>query len=412
MYSAARRFRIWPIVAVALALTWLLVRGGSAHWILLRVAIAALVAGGAVRVLLARSRPRLQSAVVLAMGLLALGVGVGIAPPWLTKTRLSVTSIAGAVLVVGGVVLLVLGYIDVASRLRLWAKVLSGFGLVLLVAFTALTLAVAVAATNVPPTEVGETPALRGLAYDDVKLVTEDGFVLTAWYLASQNGAAVVLLHGAGSTRSSVLDEMEVLAANGYGVLAFDARGHGDSEGRAMDFGWLGNRDTLPAIQWLADRPDVENDRIALVGMSMGGEQAIGAAAFDRRVDAVVAEGVTARTAADKAWLPDVYGVQGWVQRLVDKVRFGITDVLTDAEPPIGLRDAATRIAPRHLLLITAGNAIDERNAATYIQSGSPGTVEVWEVPGAGHTQGLEVAPFEWEEQVIGFLDEVLLVGQ
>jgi pimeloyl-ACP methyl ester carboxylesterase len=289
--------------------------------------------------------------------------------------------------------------------------VLSGFGLVVLVGFTALTLSVAVAATNVPPTEIGDTPASRGLAYENVDLVTEDNITLAAWYLPSHNGAAVVLLHGAGSTRSSLLDEMEVLAANGYGILTFDARGHGDSEGRGMDFGWFGDQDTLPAIQWLVDNPDVENDRIALVGMSMGGEEAIGAAALDDRANAVVAEGATGRTAADNAWLPDVYGFQGRVQRLVDTVRFGITDVLTDAGPSIALRDAASRIAPRPLLLITADNVSDEGNAARYIQSSAPGSVEVWGVPGADHTQGLEVAPAEWEERVIGFLDENLLVG-
>jgi hypothetical protein len=35
-----------------------------------------------------------------------------------------------------------------------------------------------------------------------------------------------------------------------------------------MDFGWFGDRDTLPTIQWLVDSPDVGIDRLALVGMS------------------------------------------------------------------------------------------------------------------------------------------------
>ena len=55
---------------------------------------------------------------------------------------------------------------------------------------------------------------------------------LAGWYAPSRNGAAVVLLHGAGSTRSNVLDEAVVLAEHGYGVLMLDARGHGESAGR------------------------------------------------------------------------------------------------------------------------------------------------------------------------------------
>ena len=110
-----------------------------------------------------------------------------------------------------------------------------------------------------------------------------------------RNHAAVVLLHGAGSTRSSVLDHAVVLANHGYGVLLFDARGHGRSGGRAMDFGWYGDKDVTAAVSFLQTRPDVDDDLIAAVGLSMGGEEAIGAAASDRRIRAVVAEGATHR---------------------------------------------------------------------------------------------------------------------
>ena len=101
----------------------------------------------------------------------------------------------------------------------------------------------AVAATNVPRPEIGATPASAGLAYQDVTLTTADGVRLAGWYVPSSNGAAVVLRHGAGSTRSNVLPEAEVLARHGFGVLLVDARGHGQSDGRAMDFGWHGDAD-------------------------------------------------------------------------------------------------------------------------------------------------------------------------
>ena len=87
--------------------------------------------------------------------------------------------------------------------------------------------------TNVPPIGLGSrTPADRGVAYEDVTFVTADGVRLSAWYVPSRNGAAVVLRHGATSTRVDTLDEAVVLAEHGYGVLATDARGHGDTRGR------------------------------------------------------------------------------------------------------------------------------------------------------------------------------------
>ena len=41
---------------------------------------------------------------------------------------------------------------------------------------------------------------------------------------------------------------------------------------------------------------------------------------------------------------------------------------------------------------------------ARYIASGSPDTVEVWIVPEAGHTAGLDTVPHEWEDRVVRFL--------
>src|SRR5690606_17900629 len=102
-----------------------------------------------------------------------------------------------------------------------------------------------------------------------------------AWYVEPANGAVVVLAHGAGSTRSNVLDHAVVLVDHGYGILAVDARGHGDSAGRAMDFGWWGDEDLGAAVDWLAERPEV--DHTAVLGLSMGGEEAIGALAADDR---------------------------------------------------------------------------------------------------------------------------------
>jgi dienelactone hydrolase len=267
----------------------------------------------------------------------------------------------------------------------------------------------AVAATNVPPTSLAATtPADRGLAYLDVTYHTSDGVTISGWYVPSSNRAAVVLLHGAGSTRSAVLDHAVVLAHHGYGVLLADARGHGRSGGRAMDFGWYGDRDLAAAVSYLAGRPEVDHAKIGAVGLSMGGEEAVGAAALDRRIRAVVGEGVTNRTYADKGWLTEEHGFRGWLQQRLEWVLYSTTDLLTDAHPPIALRHAVERAAPRPVLLITAGNVPDEAAAARWIQSASPASVEVWTVPGTGHTGALVTHPEEWGATVTSFLDQAL----
>ena len=224
----------------------------------------------------------------------------------------------------------------------------------------------AVAATNVPRPHIGDTPADVGLAYEGVTLHTEDGVSLAGWYVPSANRAAVVLLHGAGSTRSDVLPQAAVLVDAGFGVLMVDARGHGDSGGRAMDFGWHGDADIAAATAYLASRADVDPQRIGAVGMSMGGEEAIGATGTIRYSE------------------PSSPRVRRRGRRVT---RSGSLDDMgtrrgaatTGAGPGLGDRYAHRRIMPTSMrsaversdvtryLLITAGNEPDEGYAATYI---------------------------------------------
>jgi dienelactone hydrolase len=395
------------VAATGAAMAFMVARDGSASWQLVRLAG---VAGLTVAMIVALRRRACPSSVTVAAGLLAAAVGAGIAVPHLAKTGLSPIAAAGLVALVGGLGLVAAGAVEPVRRRRRWGRVAVGSGLLLASVVVIYVVGIAVAATNVPRTRVAATtPADLGLRYRDVTFDTVDETTLSGWYIASANGAAVVLSHGAGSTRSGVLDQATVLARHGYGVLLYDARGHGRSGGRAMDFGWYGDTDIAAAVSFLQGQPDVDGARIAAVGMSMGGEESIGAAAADERIRAVVAEGATNRTAADSAWLSDIHGWRGTVQEGIEWVLYATVDVLTAADPPVALRDAAAAAAPRPMLLIAGGDLPDERHAGRYIAGGAPDSVELWIVPDTGHTQALATHPHEWEERVTSFLAEALV---
>lgn len=341
--------------------------------------------------------------VVVGAGVLAAGVGL---LPHLAEGLTSVSVIAVLLLVVGTVLLVALGRLGWRGhgwrgRLALVPATL------VLVALGLLTVGQAVAATVVPRGAVGATPGDVGLAFVDARLRTSDGVDLAGWYVPSGNGAAVVLLHGAGSTRSDTLDHAKALSGLGYGVLLVDARGHGQSAGRAMDFGWWGDLDVRAAVDALSTRPDVTDGRIAVVGLSMGGEEAIGALAADPRIRAAVAEGATHRIAADRAWLADVHGARGWVQLQLDRLTYALADALTTAPQPAPLRDAVARAAPRPVLLVAAAERPDEQDAARFLAAVSPSTVQVWTAPG-GHTGALAATPGEWSRRVGAFLADAL----
>ena len=94
--------------------------------------------------------------------------------------------------------------------------------------------------------------------------------------------AGVVILHGAGSAKESHFDFARGCRADGIAALAYDARGHGRSQG---DFGPGAFDDVLAMAELLRGHVGA----VALRGSSMGGFQAIHAAARDPSLCAVVA---------------------------------------------------------------------------------------------------------------------------
>jgi pimeloyl-ACP methyl ester carboxylesterase len=348
-----------------------------------------------------------RGALLTVAGVTCVAVGIGLLPH-LIDDSFSPTAVVSIVITVGGVVLVVLGTLRLFGGMRPWNKLAGGVGLAIVLAISVWLIAPPVAATHVPPSSISSTPADRGLDADSITLTTADEVELAGWYVHGSNGAAVILLHGAGSTRSEVLDQAEVLARNDYGVLMIDARGHGASGGTAMDFGWYGDLDIAAGTEYLRARADVEPGRIGVVGMSMGGEEAIGAAASDPNIAAVVAEGATGRTSADKSWLSDEYGWRGAVQEQFEKAQFWVVDYLTESPPPVSLRAAVAASGDTPFLLITAGDVPDEQSAAEFIASAAPDRVDVWNVAGSAHTGGLRTEPAEWEQRVVAFLDAQL----
>lgn len=84
----------------------------------------------------------------------------------------------------------------------------------------------------------------------------------------------------------------EEFSKQGFTTLAFDYRHWGESEGdpRQQLFPLDEVEDVRNAVTWLSEQPGIDPARIGLWGTSFGGGVAVRAAAFDRRVKAVVAQ--------------------------------------------------------------------------------------------------------------------------
>lgn len=124
---------------------------------------------------------------------------------------------------------------------------------------------------------------------------------------------AVLLLHGFGSHKDEVGDMYERLAANlarrGYSSLRIDFAGSGDSDRPFTANTYDGMvEDSRVALDYLVGLPGTKEDRVGLVGFSLGGRVAMTVAGTDPRVKALATwSGAAANGTANLQFFFDVY---------------------------------------------------------------------------------------------------------
>jgi pimeloyl-ACP methyl ester carboxylesterase len=285
---------------------------------------------------------------------------------------------------------------------------------------------------------------------DGVRL---DGILYTPEGLeVGERRAAVVLLAGYTYLKSFVLPEIaRALNVAGYVALVFDYRGFGDSDGprwRLLPAEQVA--DARAALTFLSEQPQVDAARLALVGVSLGGSNAIAAAAADARVGALATiaspgngerwlrglrrywewDEFQARLAADRSRrvrsgegervhpleivLPDPESesfferVYGEFPQMKCELTLDTAEALIDFRP----EDLLGRVAPRPLLLVhgLADRLVPPAEAREMFErAASPRRLEL--LPGLGH--------FDWvmpnspgfrqvTERVTRFLQDVL----
>lgn len=236
-----------------------------------------------------------------------------------------------------------------------------------------------------------------GVAPEDVRFESTDGLELQGWYVPSRNGAAVIVFPG----RKGPQAQARMLARHGYGVLLFDRRGEGRSQGQPNGWGWGGDRDLKGAIAFLERRGI---DRIGGLGLSVGGELMLETAAETDALDAVVSEGAGARTMAE-----ELSSDLAWYDKVGAGLSYGLRDsalaVLTGETPPPHLDGVVERIEQPTLLIAAPNSPNGERLNRRYARGAK---AELWEIPESKHIGGLRARPAEYERRVVGFFDTAL----
>jgi len=129
---------------------------------------------------------------------------------------------------------------------------------------------------------------------------TSDGLTLKGTvtvpddYKPGQKRPAFLVLHGFGSNRTSgnVVLPCKFLSDLGYVTLGFDMRGCGQSEGKRANLICLEQvEDTRNAMTYMQSRPEVDPDRLGLLGSSFGAAVAVYTGGVDSRARAVISSG-------------------------------------------------------------------------------------------------------------------------
>jgi hypothetical protein len=241
-----------------------------------------------------------------------------------------------------------------------------------------------------------------GAPHEDVAFETSDGLRLEGWFVPSRNGATVIAFPG----RSGLQKHARMLIRHGYGVLLFDRRGEGASEGDPNSFGWVGDRDLHAAVAFLRTRPDVDAERIGGIGFSVGGEMLIHAAAHSDAFKAIISEGASGQS------IRDGLANTGTVDAILgDAAVTAATAVFTSTLPPPSLKSEVAKIAPTAVFLVYGENGQNgsetKPNRLFYAAARMP--KQIWEVPNGQHIAGITTVPAEYERRVVGFFDRTLL---
>jgi hypothetical protein len=353
-------------------------------------------------------RPGLRAGTALVFGVLAVVAGA-IALGGARAEGVSGSEWTGLLLLFSGPLLIGLGcWVPwrergrwASTRGRLWRNraiaIVTG---ALLLFFVVVPIGAALWTTQKFRTSIG----VFALPHESVRFRTADGLQLSGWYVPSRNGAAIVLVHGGGGSREGAIGHAEMLASAGYGVLLYDARGRGESEGAPDAYGWTWGRDVDAAVSWLQHRPDVDGNRVGALGLSTGADVLVEVAARNRGIRAVVADGSTTRSLADLIHIS--HGLGDWLSVPFFWTQYAAAEVFEDARPGPPLEDLAKEVPPTRILFIASKWPIERQAAPVYAQAaGQPR--DLWLVD-AGHTHGFKEHPQQYATRVITFFDQAL----
>jgi pimeloyl-ACP methyl ester carboxylesterase len=256
------------------------------------------------------------------------------------------------------------------------------------------------------PSEVSIPPDLS-FEVEEVTFAGGEGLKMAGWKVPSKNGATVILLHGYGGNRTMMLWHAEQLVKAGYGVLMYDERASGESEGTRRSYGWEDPSDTQGAVRFIKDASGDKPEQVGIAGCSIGAQISLQSAAYSPEIEAVWADGASSVRARD---LPPPDSLIMAMMIFGNYTLDGAYEWKLDLDAPPAMIEIIGNIAPRPIMLVGGGQphwwigSEGETMVPRYAHyAGS--NAQTWVIPEATHCDGPIQRPEEYAERMVEFFD-------
>ncbi|SDH54008.1 hypothetical protein SAMN05192534_1073 [Alteribacillus persepolensis] len=246
--------------------------------------------------------------------------------------------------------------------------------------------------------------ALQSLSIDSF-----DGLMLRAVYLERGHNASgtVILMHGFRKQKEDMDELARLYHRMNFHILIPDARGHGESEGEYIGYGWHDRLDVADWIQLLINEYNAED--IILHGESMGAALALMASGEELpdEVKGIVADSGYTSVKEELAYqLKHLYGFPSFpllnTASLITKIKHGYS-----FEEASSLEQVQHNTRPL-LLIHGAEDELVPTDMVYRINEAAGGDVERWIVPEAAHIKAYDTDPDMYEMRLCSFLEKAL----
>lgn len=248
-----------------------------------------------------------------------------------------------------------------------------------------------------------ETPAKFGADYTNIQFFTDDGLKLSGWYIPPRNNAVIILVHSYYANRRQTLPVAQMLYKHGYGLLMYDQRASGESEGSVRSLGALDIPDLDRAADWLAaQQKDV---RIGAYGCSMGGGISLAGA-----VDTPSIRALALDAPSPMRWFQDlpVFSMRDPFSLPTMALYYSFVRLLSGSPSPADTLDYIGGLSARPILFISTGQAGEFARVNAYFEAAHEPKAH-WNIPDSSHCAAARTHPLEYEQHLLNFYNSYLL---